>query len=229
MNLTVLGKYGPFAKSGNGATSCYLVEENDTKLLLDMGAGSLSRLLGYIDVKSLDAIFISHLHYDHTSDLLCFRYLLDELKIPITIITQRIDSEWYKILFDHPLFNVIDIDADTVIFLKDFTLSFFEMVHPVHNYAIKIEGAKTLVYTGDTTYNDNIYKAIDNADCVLADCSKPIGFSGPHMTVDKAIEIHNKTGVRILATHLSPDYSPETEFSQYDGIEVVKELTTYTI
>ena len=41
MKLTVIGKYGPYAKSGNHAASCYLVSEGDTNLVMDMGPLSL--------------------------------------------------------------------------------------------------------------------------------------------------------------------------------------------
>jgi ribonuclease BN (tRNA processing enzyme) len=229
MKLTILGKYGPYAKKGMTATSSYLIEDKDTTLLLDMGSGSLCRLLDRIEIDKLDAIFISHLHFDHTSDLLGFRYLLDELKYPVTIYTHYEDSEWYKILFDHPLFNVVNIDENSDILLKSLKLKFYEMEHTGGNYAIRIEGTGKLVYTGDTMYNENILNAIDGVDYMLADCSKKSGFTGPHMTIDDAIKINKETGIKILATHLSPDYSPEKDFEEYPDITVVKELTSYNI
>lgn len=109
------------------------------------------------------------------------------------------------------------------------TLRFFEMKHTVPCYAIRVEGEKTLVYTGDTVYNDNIFESVNGADCLLADCSKPVGFKGPHMTADIAIDIYNRTGVPIIATHLSPDYSPEEDFRDCDGIKVAEEFTVYKI
>lgn len=230
MELTILGKYGPYGKAGVGAASGYLVKQNNTTLLLDMGSGVLSRLLDATDISTLSAIYISHLHYDHTSDLLCFRYLLEELNLPMTIYTHYEDNNWYKILFDHPLFNVINIDEHSTITLGDLTLNFYLMNHPINNYAIRISSRdKTLVYTGDTSYCDNIYNAIDGADCVLADCSKPPKFIGGHMTASKAIDIHKKSGVKIIATHLSPDYCPEQLFLSYEGIEVAQEYKTYII
>ena len=99
MKLTVLGKYGPYPKAGTGAASGYLVTQGETALVMDMGSGTLSRLCNCIDVRKITAIFISHLHYDHTSDLLAFRYLLEDLNHKVTIYTAASDSEWYKILF----------------------------------------------------------------------------------------------------------------------------------
>lgn len=229
MRLTVIGKYGPYGKAGSGAASSYLVENNDEYIVLDMGPGTLTRLMAAVDIKKVNYIYISHLHYDHTSDFLAFRYLLEDLGHKVTLLIHDDGSEWYKILTSHPLITVRNIDEDTVINTDTMTLRFFEMKHTVPCYAVRIEGEKTLVYTGDTMYNDNIAKAIAGADRVLADCSKPVGFKGPHMTADIAIQLYNDTKVPIIATHLSPDYSPEEDFKDCSGITVAEELKTYKI
>jgi len=65
MKLTVLGCYGPYPKA-RGACSGYLLESQDTKILIDCGNGVLSRLLEYCgNLNNIDAILISHLHPDH--------------------------------------------------------------------------------------------------------------------------------------------------------------------
>lgn len=229
MKLTVLGKYGPYPKAGAGAASGYLVTQGETALVMDMGAGTLARLQQAIDVKKITAVFISHLHYDHTSDLLPFRYLLEDLNHTVTIYTAYSDSEWYKILFSHPNFNVVNISPESAVTQGNFKLSFYEMKHTVPCLAVRVEGEKTLVYTGDTLYNENIERACRGADILLADCSKPEGFKGPHMNVSHAKELNEKLGIRIISTHLSPDYSPESEYKDYPGITVARELEAYKI
>lgn len=186
MELTVLGKYGPYPKAGTGAASGYLVSDGGVNLALDMGSGTLARLQQMTDISRLDGIFISHLHYDHTSDLLPLRYLLEDLDRTLTVYTAYEDSEWYKLLFGHPNLKVVNVDSSSVIRLGSLTLRFYDMLHTVPCLAVRIEGSKTLVYTGDTMYNDNILAALVGADCALADCSKPDGFNGPHMTVSIA-------------------------------------------
>lgn len=229
MKLTVLGKYGPYPKSGTGAASGYLVSDGGVNLALDMGSGTLARLQAATDIAKLDGIFISHLHYDHTSDLLPLRYLLEDLGSTLTVYTAYDSGEWYKLLFDHPNLRVVNVDSSSVIRLGGLTLRFYDMLHTVPCLALRIEGGKTLVYTGDTMYNPNIPAAVDGADCVLADCSKPDGFNGPHMTVSAAKKLNADTGVRIISTHLSPDYSPEEEYKEFPGITVAEELKTYEI
>ena len=68
MELTVLGKYGPFPKEG-GATSSYLLKVDGKVILIDCGAGSVSRLLKHARIEDIDVIIVSHFHFDHSSDL----------------------------------------------------------------------------------------------------------------------------------------------------------------
>lgn len=229
MELTVLGKYGPYGKAGNGCSSGYLVKNGDDFIVLDMGCGTLSRLMAEVDITRIKNIFISHLHYDHTSDLLVFRYLLEELSQTVNIYTHREDSQWYNILFNHPNFNVIDIDESTVINVGSMELSFLPMKHTVTDYAIIIRGDKALCYTGDTLFNDNVLKCFEASDLVLADCSKPKGFNGPHMTVENAIRLSKQyPETKIIATHQSADYNPKVDLEE-TGIISAEEGTTYTV
>lgn len=228
MKLTVLGKYGPYGKAGCGATSGYLVEDDGFKMLLDMGSGTLSRALSYVTPDELDGIFISHLHFDHTSDLLPFRYLLDETQTKIKIYTEKSDSEWYKILFNHPLFEIINVDENSKITIGGKEIEFFRMIHPVPNLAIKIKGSATFAYTGDTVYNDNLLPLLDGCSFAVCDCSKPENFVGGHMTIKDAVYLVEHTNVKtILASHASPDCDLEREFLKTDGIVPAEELTTY--
>ena len=75
MQLTVLG-CSPASTNPGGASSSYLVEDGQTRLLLDCGSGSFGRLIQYLDPATVDAIVISHMHADHTLDLIPYRYAL---------------------------------------------------------------------------------------------------------------------------------------------------------
>ena len=229
MELTVLGKYGPYGKAGTGAASGYIVKNGDDYIVMDMGSGTLSRLIAAIDIKKIKDIYISHLHFDHTSDLLPFRYLLEDLDHKVNIYTHFEGSDWYRILFDHPNFNVINIDENTEITVGSMTLTFSPMKHTVTDYAVIIKGEKTLCYTGDTLYNDNIPICLEKSDWVLMDCSKPKGFKGPHMNVENAKELAEKYQTKIIATHHSTDYDPTEDLRDYPSIVIAEELKTYEL
>ena len=74
MRLTVIGCSGSFP-GPESAASCYLVEANGFRLVLDMGNGALAALGRTIDIYSIGAIALSHLHPDHCLDL-CGFYVL---------------------------------------------------------------------------------------------------------------------------------------------------------
>lgn len=228
VKLTVLGKYGPYGKAGVGAASGYLIEDGDFRLLCDMGSGVMSRLISIADVRTLSGVFISHLHYDHTSDLLSFRYLLDELKYPIKIFTHKEENNpYYDILFDSQYFEMIYIDEDTQLTVDGVKMEFFKMSHDVPDYAVKLTGSGTIMYTGDTTFNDEIIKGGRGCDYILADCSKPDVFIGAHMRSEYAFEIRKKTGAEIIATHLAPDFCHDKLFCGAEGITIAEEGRTY--
>lgn len=228
MKLTVLGNYGPYAKPGGYATSGYLVEEGDTRLVLDLGAGTLTNLLEIAPPETLSGIFVSHLHYDHISDLFALRYALEQKNLSLNLFLAEEDCDLYRLLTGHRLFNVINIDEDTRLELYDFSLTFLKTRHTVTNYAVKISGAKTLVYSGDTVYFEGLDDFVAGADAFLADCTQKPGSKAPHMTVDDALHFAD-SGIRVLATHLPVDFDPEPYFDGTGNIETVKYKGVYNI
>lgn len=73
MRLTVIGCSAAMERPG-GACSSYLVSYGTINVLLDCGPGALSVLGQEIAPRNLDAIVISHLHADHTLDLVPLAY-----------------------------------------------------------------------------------------------------------------------------------------------------------
>ena len=68
MRLTVIGCSGSFPGPDSPA-SCYLIEEQGFRLLLDLGSGSLGPLQRHARLDGIDAVCLSHLHADHCLDL----------------------------------------------------------------------------------------------------------------------------------------------------------------
>lgn len=221
MKLTVIGNYGPYPTKKATATSCYLFEDK-VKILLDFGTGSIANLSEVCDISDIDYIFVSHLHFDHTSDLLPLRYLLADKKKKIKILTQYSDSEYYKILFNTPQFEVINIDKNSTLNIEGLELTFFETVHPVANLGIKIKGDKTFVYTGDTVYYKGIEQDLEKSDIVLIDALKDDDFKGPHMKSIEAIKLQQKLGGIYILTHENG-----FKIKESDNIKVATNLAEY--
>lgn len=73
MKLTVIGCQGAYPDAGK-ATSGYLIEEGNTRVLLDCGSGVLTKIQERCPLSELDAVVISHYHPDHCADLGCLQY-----------------------------------------------------------------------------------------------------------------------------------------------------------
>ena len=50
-------------------SSCYLLEHDGYRVVVDLGHGSLGVLQQHIALTDIDAIVLSHLHADHSIDL----------------------------------------------------------------------------------------------------------------------------------------------------------------
>jgi ribonuclease BN (tRNA processing enzyme) len=71
VHITVLGK-SPSWQDAGGACSGYLVEDADTRVLIDCGSGVFSQLRRVVDYVTIDAVVVSHMHADHFLDLMPF-------------------------------------------------------------------------------------------------------------------------------------------------------------
>ncbi len=87
MKLTILGCNSPYPGL-DGACSGYLLEDNDTMLLIDCGHSVFGRLLDTADIAKLDAIVITHFHPDHYVDLYALRHYI-KLNTPAGIHHKR--------------------------------------------------------------------------------------------------------------------------------------------
>jgi ribonuclease BN (tRNA processing enzyme) len=202
MKLTIIGKYGPYPKE-NGATSGYLIEGKGAKIMLDFGSGVLSRIDGYSAPENLDAIVLSHTHYDHCADLLTLSYRLKE-KLPLYMPAHQ-QNGLASVILSTDAYSTREYDEGDEIRIGALTLTFARMPHPVTSYAIRItDGEKVFVYTGDTTYCDALTDFCRGADVILADAMQKDGFIGPHMTVNQAKTLALECGAQVICTHEPP-------------------------
>jgi ribonuclease BN (tRNA processing enzyme) len=72
MQLVVLGGSAASPNAGAGCSG-YLVQHGDDNVVLDLGPGTLPELRRHTDYRTLRAVVISHLHPDHTLDLVALQ------------------------------------------------------------------------------------------------------------------------------------------------------------
>jgi len=211
MNLTVLGSTGPFPRPGQ-ACSGYLVTDGDTRILLECGSGVLSRLLEITSLESIDAIVLSHLHWDHCSDLGVLRYALETgwgRETPLPVIAPEAPSDVHAMLLEHPVFEVQQAARDKQFRFGSLTVDLGPASHPVPCCSVRItnEAGKSLFYTGDTGLFEGLAEAANGADMLLAD----ICFSDAdaeerqnvHMSLRQACRLAKDANVhKLVGTHL---------------------------
>ncbi|HLL49073.1 MAG TPA: MBL fold metallo-hydrolase, partial [Thermomicrobiales bacterium] len=81
MRLTILGGSAAGPNPGQGCSG-YLVESEASKVVIDLGSGTLPELRRHVDFRIINAVVLSHLHLDHTLDVLALRYALAYNPVP---------------------------------------------------------------------------------------------------------------------------------------------------
>jgi ribonuclease BN (tRNA processing enzyme) len=212
MYLTVLGRYGPYPRA-NGACSGYLIEDGGTRVLVDCGAGVFARLCEYMRADELDAIVLSHMHFDHCSDLLVMRYALDQQTVPpgglkkrIPLYTPSEPRTTAEILTRGLLFDHRTVQGGDEITIGSIVFAFYPMAHPVPTNGMRITGkdGHTLFFTGDTKEFPGLAELAKGADALLADaCFVDESQTGPHLNVKQVCALAREANVGTLyCTHL---------------------------
>ena len=223
MKLRFLGCGDAFG-SGGRFNTCFLVEDGDTRFLIDCGASSMIALRKFgIDPNGIDAVVISHLHGDHFAGLvfmLMDAQLMSKRHRPLVIVgpktLEKRLSDTMECLFPGSTgmtwrFDVrIDAFEDETdwrwngVSVRPFRVKHFCGAPP---YALRVTcGGKTIAYTGDTEWVDALIPAAQDADLFIAEAyfhDKAMKFHLSYETLMRHIdEIRPK---RLVLTHMSED------------------------
>lgn len=231
MRLTVIGCTGSYPGPESPA-SCYLVEHDGTTLALDLGNGALGPLQRHTDIRSLDAIALTHLHADHCLDLTSLyvarKYHPDgpPRHLPVhgpTGTARRIADAYRAAAWEADpqldlVYSFVDHDPEPVR-IGPFTLTVARVEHPVPAYALRVEAdGSTLVYSGDTGPCDALVEIARGADVALFEASfltRPDNPTGLHMTAADAGRHAAAAGVgRLVLTHLVPWNDPRESLAE---------------
>jgi ribonuclease BN (tRNA processing enzyme) len=244
MKVIVLGNHGPFP-GADGACSGFLLQDNDTNILIDCGSGVAGRLQKYCKLEDLNAIVLSHLHSDHSSDMFVLRYAmqaklaLKSIAKPLEVYTPVTPEAYYRELDYNGVFRLHNITDDMKIEIEGFKFTFYKTAHMVECYGMRIEkDRKVFAYSADTTYHENIIKLAEGSDLFLCEAnatenirktSKP-----PHLSVKEACDIARKAKAKkLLLTHFwfeepRENYTNDA-LGEFDNVILSEELTGYDI
>ncbi|NLJ33922.1 MAG: MBL fold metallo-hydrolase [Firmicutes bacterium] len=215
MQLVVLGTNGPYPGAGQ-ACSGYLLRSNKTRILLDCGSGVLSRLQCCEDLNLLSAVVLSHLHYDHISDLYVLRFAIDAARRsglrsnPLPIYAPPKPADIFASLNYKDNIALHPIRGGEALELGDFTLSFLATHHSIPSLAIRVTGGgRSFAYSGDTEYFPALVPFIASANLFLCEANHRqhdiAAAKVNHMSALEAATLARDAGVdRLLLTHFSP-------------------------
>ena len=218
MRLTVIGCSGSIPGPDSPA-SCYLIEEQGFRLLLDLGSGALGPLQRHIPLTGIDAVCLSHLHADHCLDLcplwVAQIYAPDGPRPRIPVFgpngTPERMAKAYGFTEERGMagafeFGILQAGTRQI---GPFEITLARMNHPVETYGFRVAaGGRVLAYSADTGPSDALIELARDADLLLCEASFLDGPGLPanlHLSAKQAGEHAARAGVGLLMlTHLAP-------------------------
>jgi len=229
--LTILGGSAASVGTGQGCAG-YLVESGGTKIVLDLGPGTLLELRKHTDFRVLDAVVVSHLHVDHMLDIVAMRFSLAynpvklERMVPLWLppggldllyrLGQAFDFEGDAATFFSVVFDVHEYAPEAELEIGTLMLTFAPTVHWVPCWAIRVHpanGSGDLFYSADTGPAADLDGLASGAQVVIAEATTPIdekaeGFRG-HLAIDEAATLAARAGAgTFVATHMFEENNP---------------------
>lgn len=222
MKITLLGTGAALLDPDRGHTAI-AIQIGQKTYLLDIGTGATRKMIeANIDPLSVEALFLTHLHFDHTADLPVFvigSWMSNRQTAPV-IYGPEGTAEMVSHFFEGGAFE-LDIQArasypqrqqnlvalrpeirtvSSGVIFEDETLRVSAMAvnHIPEDickcYAFRLEsGGKSVVFSGDTTALPGMVDFARDADLLIHEATFP----------EAAIEFRNKSGIG-TASHTSP-------------------------
>lgn len=237
MRLTVIGCAGSFPGPDSPA-SCYLLESDGVRIVLDMGNGALGGLQAATDIYSVDAVVLSHLHVDHFIDLTSYYVALKYRpggspgrRVPVwgpAGTAQRLVAAYG--LTGSDMSGELDIRPISEDFrIGPFRITTRRVPHPIEARAIRVEsGGVTLTYSGDTGPHPELAEFAGGSDLALFEASFLSRDRNPadlHLTAAEAAEAANQARAnRLVLTHLVPWNPPVETLAEAQSVRADAEL-----
>jgi ribonuclease BN (tRNA processing enzyme) len=233
---TTLGN-APFPRPDDPCSG-YLLQAGDANVLVDVGGGAVAALQRYIRLEDLHAVWISHLHADHFSDMPLLYYAFAFSETPLRKIPVLGPVGWaeraeafVKSSVDHKmksLFQVVELRDRGIAEIGDLRIQARVVEHGVPAFGLTARfGDRRLAYTGDSGPCENLVTLAKGARVLVAECfSREIEIPSVHLSPEDAGLLAAQAAVaRLVLTHLGPtlqeDEAVERAGSTFNGaIEV---------
>lgn len=236
MKVKIIGTGSIYSKSNCAGI---LIDDN---ILVDIGPGVIKYLIKEnFDFTKIDTIILTHLHYDHISDLPLFLVNSEVTKVnhKINIYGPRGTEE--KITGLCQLINNRKTDR----YIKDY-VSFFTYqdgsVIDAHNHHFEasevihgfIEAYSFLVdsklgISGDSSLCENIKHLAKSCNLMICDCSFEVGDKN-HMGIDSLIELKSlNENLKLLPVHYRDETREKLKSMHLADIPAIDDGYDFTI
>ncbi len=227
MKVTILGTGAAYPGPGE-TCSGFLIQQDNTNLLIDCGNGVLSNLQKFIGLPEVTDIYISHMHADHFFDLVPFRYALyygydkklaykPRLHLPpegIRVLGQVVSYFAETDTFFGDAFDLSEYQAGQAIKLPDFDLIPTEVKHYIKSYGASILGDRKVAYSSDSGVCEGLYSLAKEADFFICnignspDSGRANGWG--HLNPGAAGTLAEEVGAkRMVISHIRPGSEKE--------------------
>lgn len=241
MKLTILGCSGSTPAPGNPASGYLITVENDESVVMDLGPGTLAALQEIQNPSSAHVVF-SHLHADHCSDfpsLMVWRRFSPHAPQDRNLCYGPADTpvRMGRMIADD--IDGVDDFSDTFAFspwvegqkeiVGRVTITPYATLHPIESYALRVEEpstSKTLCYTGDSAWCENLITAAQDVDILFAEAgwgpTEKTDVHGMHMSGREAGRLAREANVKkLVLVHLPPwadkDATVAAAREEFDG------------
>jgi ribonuclease BN (tRNA processing enzyme) len=217
---------GTGVPSAERASPAILLRLPSDNILIDMGPGTLRQLARLsILITDINYIFLTHLHPDHSADLVPFLfagkyppYLQKRLPChlyagkDIESFVQGLKGVYGRWIEWPPgLFRVMPLPQDRPWenHLDGFTLLSTPVYHTSSSlgFRITLPDGKGLVFSGDSDYSSSLVELAEEADLLVCECSFPEEEKVEgHLTPSLAGRIAREARVKkLILTHFYPE------------------------
>ena len=227
MKLTILGS-GSAIPVKHRNPAAYLLDIGEDTVLIDSGSGACRQIArADREINEISKVFYTHFHIDHIGDLPSLLFAIknsdfDSTNTRLDIYAHKNFRKFinkYEQLYGDWIFNpdypyrFSPIEKPGMEF-EDFNLYTFSANHNPESLILRFENkaGRSLVYTGDTDFCEQLVQAAHNADLLLIECSFPDEYEVEgHLSpkkVRKVVELANPK--KVVLTHLYPQNDNDT-------------------
>lgn len=218
LEITPIGTGAGYTRPGE-SQSCWLVRAAGRAVCVDLGSGALSALQGHIAPETLDRLVITHLHPDHTVDLLALRVYMawgpgrgrtlpvlgpPGLRARLEAFGTGGTDEAFAFEQFAPGGGVRDLGDGLV-------LRHREVPHLPPTNAVRFDrDGRAVCFGADCGPNDALVELAADVDVLVCECSfgaDPVPEGVPHLDARSAARIARRAGARrLVLTHGYPEH-----------------------